>query len=111
MRVLIKMQKNELRVNFYTRVLNTKLSETPKIRYGSTTCAYADTATLNAEVNVSGFTSYIILATFRGENEGYDTHKPMLFIKNNIIAIRRSNGSTDFNANSTISVNYAIIGL
>lgn len=25
LRVLIKMQKNELRVNFYTRVLNTKL--------------------------------------------------------------------------------------
>ena len=78
-----------------------------KVRIGSLACKYSDDWNLVGTVDVSGFSYYVILATFC-KSAAYGTEKPIIYIDGNKIVLQST--GTGFNPTSAISVNYIIMG-
>ena len=103
---VIKMQKNEFCLNFYTAVLNT--NNPYKLKSGQIVCTYRDAGYLQGIIDVSGFSTYKVLVTFDGDSDGFGTENPIPFVINNIVYARSTN--RNFNTGSSIAFNYLVIG-
>lgn len=86
LRVSIKMQKNELRVNFYTRVLNTKLLG--ELLWTNPSPSFAFTAQSLNDVNVSGYIRFIISFATSTETLGR-----VLFVQTTLSNVDLSTGN------------------
>lgn len=103
---VIKMQKNEFCLNFYTNGRNT--NNPYKLKSGQIVCTYRDAGYLQGIIDVSGFSTYKVLVTFDGDSDGFGTENPIPFVINNIVYARSTN--RNFNTGSSIAFNYLVIG-